>query len=70
MPGTYRRATFLLGDLDYKAIDFAGAKAIAETWRQLVLLPAANRWAGVKKTPGTDLLAESQRKVASPVCGF
>jgi len=141
---------FVLGDLDYKAIDFAGAKAIADqvkkgaglvtlggysaygaggweesplrdilpvdmkgqrrqgvelnspielqnhipgpiqvvpvgaseillidtpekneaAWRQLVPLPAANRWAGVKKTPGTNLLAESQRKEPLIVSGL
>ncbi len=141
---------FVLGDLDYKAIDFAGAKAIAdqvkkgaglvtlggysaygaggweesplrdilpvdmkgqrrqsfelnspielqnhlpgpiqvvpfgsneillidtpekneEAWRQLVPLPAANRWAGIKKTPGTNLLAESQRKEPLIVSGL
>ena len=141
---------FVLGDLDYKAIDFAGAKAIADqvkkgaglvtlggfsaygaggwdgsplrdilpvdmtgqrrqsiangssiemqnhlpgpiqvvpigvneilridtpenneaTWRQLKPLPAANRWAGIKKAPGTTLLAESQRKEPLIVSGL
>ena len=141
---------FVLGDLDYKAIDFAGAKAIADqvkkgaglvtlggfsaygaggwdgsplrdilpvdmtgqrrqsiaigsliemqnhlpgpiqvvpigvneilridtpenneaTWRQLKPLPAANRWAGIKKSPGTTLLAESQRKEPLIVSGL
>ena len=141
---------FVLGDLDYKAIDFAGAKAIADqvkkgaglvtlggfsaygaggwdgsplrdilpidvtgqrrqgvaigspiemqnhlpgpiqvvpigvneilridtqenneaTWRQLKPLPAANRWAGIRKAPGTILLAESQRKEPLIVSGL
>ena len=141
---------FVLGDLDYKAIDFAGAKAIADqvkkgaglvtlggfsaygaggwdgsplrdilpidvtgqrrqgvaigspiemqnhlpgpiqvvpvgvneilridtqekneaTWRQLQSLPGANRWAGIRKAPGTILLAESQRKEPLIVSGL
>ncbi len=40
------------------------------TWRQLKPLPAANRWAGIKKSPGTILLAESQRKEPLIVSGL
>jgi len=34
----------------------------AATWKQLKPLRGANKWAGIKKSPGTMLLAESQRK--------
>ena len=40
------------------------------TWAQLNALPAANRWAGVKKTPGTIVLAESQLKAPLIVSGL
>ncbi len=39
------------------------------TWEQLQPLPAANRWAGVKRSPGTLVLAESQRKEPLIVSG-
>ena len=41
-----------------------------ETWGLLKPLPAANRWAGVKRSPGTILLAESQRKEPLIVSGL
>ena len=41
-----------------------------ETWGLLKPFPAANRWAGVKRSPGTILLAESQRKEPLIVSGL
>ena len=39
------------------------------TWGQLRKLPGANKWGGVKRTPGTFVLAESQRKEPLIVSG-
>ena len=42
----------------------------AATWAQFKPLPGANRWKGIKRTPGTNLLAESQRKEPLIVSGL
>jgi len=40
------------------------------TWAQLKKLPGANKWGGIKRTPGTVVLAESQRQEPLIVSGL
>ena len=48
-----------IGNPEVLQIDSTGNNL--ETWKQLKPLPSANRWAGIKRSPGTLLLAQSQR---------